>query len=117
MMGPMRAIFESFACVRYFFGYTRATDCRPSPDRSTFEGKVERDRSARPTVMDMCRGHRTVRSPNTHAAATAACRRTACAAEYRHIRALSISNFYLHHQTGFEIRLFCDLTRNLMLSF
>ena len=67
----MRAIFESFKHFRYFFGYTRADGRTATPRSSTFEEKVERGRSARPTVTDVGRRHRTVRSPSAHAAATA----------------------------------------------
>ena len=70
-MGPMRAIFESFKHFRYFFGYTRAHGRTATPRSSTFEEKVERDRSPPTTLTDVGRRRRTVRSPSTHAAAAA----------------------------------------------
>ena len=71
MIGPMRAIFESFNDFRIFFGYIRAVGRTAEPRSSTFEENIERDRSARPTVTDVVRRHRTVRSPSTHATAAA----------------------------------------------
>ena len=69
----MRAIFESFKYFLFFFGYTRA-DGRTAAPRgasSSFEEHLERDTSAWPTMTDVGRRHRTVRSPSAHAAATA----------------------------------------------
>ena len=71
MTGPMRAIFESLNDFRFFFSYTRADGRTAAPRSSSFEEQLERDRSARPTVTDVVRRHRTVRTPSTHAAATA----------------------------------------------
>ena len=71
MLGPMRAIFENFNYFRYFFGYTRADGRTAEPRSSTFEENIERDRSARTTMTDVGRRHRTVRSLSAHAAAAA----------------------------------------------
>ena len=65
----MRAIFESFKHFRIVFGYTRADGRTATPRSSTFEEKVERDRSPPTTLTDVGRRRRTVRSPSTHAAA------------------------------------------------
>ena len=71
MLGPMRARFESFNDFRYFFGYTRADGRTAEPRSSTFEENIERDRSARTTMTDVGRRHRTVHSPSAHTAAAA----------------------------------------------
>ena len=55
----------------FFSVYIRAVGRTAEPRSSTFEENIERDRSARPTVTDGVRRHRTVRSPSAHAAATA----------------------------------------------
>ena len=71
MLGPMRTIFESFNDFRYFFGYTRADGRTAAPRSSSFEEHLERDTSAWPTMTDVGRRHRTVRSLSAHTAAAA----------------------------------------------
>ena len=71
MPGPMRAIFESFKYFRYFFRYTRPGGRTAAPRSSSFEEHLERDTSAWPTMTDVGRRHRTMRSLSAHTAAAA----------------------------------------------